>query len=76
MHKKTGCESSYRPRIGSVVRPFTVGATETGLLARLLVRGRSFASCPPRGSMAHARCVRGRLWTGRLRFGFFEIRAC
>ena len=61
LHKKPGCESSYRPRIGSVVRPFTVSATKMGLLARLLVRGRGFASSPPRSSMAHARCVRGRL---------------
>ena len=76
MHKKSGSKSSYRPRTGSVVRPLTVGATEMGLLARLLVRGWGFASSPPRGSMAHARCVRGRLWTGRLRLDYFEIRAC
>ena len=55
---------------------FTVCATEMGLLARLPTRGWGFASSPPRGSMVHARCVRGRLWTGRLHLDYFEIWAC
>ena len=56
-----------------MVRPLTVCATKMGLLARLLVRGRGFASSPSQGSMAHARCEGGRLWTGRLRLDLRDM---
>ena len=47
--------------------------TKMGLHEGFTARGLGATPCPSRGSMAHARCGRGCLWSGRLRLDYLEI---